>query len=155
MGHRLLTQNPDSALARHGKMSFLLESATTGKTEKIDFATFASLATAAITRLSKKREGLEIGLSNNLVLGVKPGLSKLTIEIVPQQLAALSTARIWLIRKGNERRSATLIEERLWHMRQLYALLCLLLDGKLARAGEALGDQNADLEPCVEPGLVR
>ena len=94
---------------RRGKMSFLLERAATGKTETIDFATFSSLATAAITRFSKRRDGLAIELSNNLVLDIKPGPSKLTVEIIPQQPAALASARIWLIRKSGERRSAALI----------------------------------------------
>lgn len=134
---------------RRGKMSFLLERAATGKTETIDFATFSALATAAITRLSKRRDGLAIELSNNLVLDINPGPSKLTLEFIPQQAAASASARIWLIRKSGERRSAALIEERLWHMRQLYALLCLLLDGTIAQAAEVLGDRNADLEPYI------
>jgi len=133
-----------------GRASFCLENAH-GKMEAIDFESFSAIAKAAVSHVSKSQYGFELLLSNGSKLSVEPGTEGLSVQVKPVVSDEIASARVWIIGKDEKGPpTAALIEKRLWHLRQLYAVLYLLF----AEQGETVAesqynDANADLEQFV------
>jgi hypothetical protein len=135
--------------------AFEFEDVLAKKVRPIDFDTFTSLAAASITQLSRTDHGLRFVLSNGLVLGVEHKQFGLLARLIPTQASpGFVSARVWLIRSDKiEEPAAAVIEERMWHLRQLYGLLFLVLTGDINLATDLLAKDDSDLEELIPQEL--
>ncbi len=134
----------------HAPVTFRVENAVTNESRPIDFGTFSALTRAAITHVSQTENVLLMDLSNGL--SVRVGADDVRVVLNPPDPEAESI-RITLVRDDeDEQPTAALIERRLWHLRQLYALLFLVHTDSIGLALPSLRkDPDADLEPHIPP----
>jgi len=133
-----------------GPASFFLENAA-GQMDAIDFEHFSTITKAAVIHVSKTQHGFEFLLSNRFRLSVEPDTERLSVKVSPPVPDEVASARLWIIGKEEkESPTAALIEKRLWHLRQLYAVLYLLFADEGESVSEAqYTDLSLDLEQFV------
>jgi hypothetical protein len=127
-------------------VTFRIENAATKDLRPIDLEIFAALAKAAITQVSQEQNVLQMDLSNGL--SIRVGADDVRIVLNPPAAEVVST-RIMLVREDEEP-TASMIERRLWHLRQLYAVLFLVLvqggKSESLTKGVQREDSNADID---------
>ena len=118
----------------------------------INFETFLALTKgSSIVNISHSTRSLHLQMSHGLSLILEAVDNKLEALISPSpQLNDFApSARIVLLRNGEEP-LAYLIEYRLWHVRQAYAIVCLLEENLVDEKSNILRDfHRGDLEELL------
>jgi hypothetical protein len=116
----------------------------------VDYHSFAGLVNgSSIVRAEYTDSYLQINMSNNLSFVVQADAKDINILLSADPDPYMPSARIRLLAQDEEP-FASLINLRLWHVRQLYAILALLDDDRLKdAAGQLKSNPYCDLESLL------